>query len=558
MKIPVIQKPAINQRSRDTGARPIQVRANANAFMAEGAALAQLGSTIQQEAMSWGQIQKNIIESEESAAAKSAFQTEVDAARTAVQAFNDPVKAEAEFRRLVQPQLKRITSGGYKSADGAVLSFTTGGSRRKFNATAAALMSSELATVRQVARQRQASSHIANTLGRVDKSVKEIAQMPNGTMRDLRIQMEIVQEFKNLENVGHYTGEQRHAATKRETQRVARLQVEKLLTGADTPEKARQVFNDINSNKYDGLSATAVQDLSERSINLEEALERTRNRDADKATRDGIKEAEKNQKLKYFELFKRVKVEDDDPSGTKELTPEEVEKFYGEQGISKTHRELLIQQIENKGSPIAEDKELVSDIQNKMRQAKTKEELEGLIDELFKSPKIKYETKRDLENYGIGKLSGTDEAKRETLFRNQLTQIAKPDSIIDKMLPGSTRKAESILLRYDAEILDGAKPLDAFQNAIDDLSEGRKANLSSLPRPRFGLEGRKLQDYTAQDVADTIERTKNKLKDKASSLAIELIYLETLERYVGAMTPDERKKQAERIKELTKQAEDKL
>ena len=177
MQIPVIQKPAINSRSRDSGARVLNVQANPNAFMAEGEALSQAGKRGQQQAQNWGQIAVKISANKENSAAQGALKSEIDKARLAVQAYDDPVKAEAEFKRMVAPQLRRMTSNGYKTADGSVLSFSTGTSRRAFDSAASALMTAELATVRQVARQRQASSAVADTLGAVDEAVKNIATM---------------------------------------------------------------------------------------------------------------------------------------------------------------------------------------------------------------------------------------------------------------------------------------------------------------------------------------------------------------------------------------------
>jgi len=149
MRIPVIQKPAINARSRDTGARPMNVQANAAPFMAEGQAVSELGQQISRTALQWGNIQKQIITDEENSKAGTALQTEINNARVAVQGYDDPVKAENEFRRLVQPQLSRITSGGFKTRDGEVLSFTTGSSRRAFERTARALVTDGVATDRQ-------------------------------------------------------------------------------------------------------------------------------------------------------------------------------------------------------------------------------------------------------------------------------------------------------------------------------------------------------------------------------------------------------------------------
>ena len=159
MQIPVIQKPAINSRSRDSGARALNVQANPNAFMAEGEAFAQAGRQIQQVAQDWGQIAVKISANKENSAAQGALKSEIEKARTAVQAYDDPVKAEAEFKRLVAPQLKRMTSNAYKTADGGVLSFSTGTSRRAFDTAASTLMASGLTTVRQVSRERQASSY---------------------------------------------------------------------------------------------------------------------------------------------------------------------------------------------------------------------------------------------------------------------------------------------------------------------------------------------------------------------------------------------------------------
>ena len=196
-----------------------------------------------------------------------------------MQGYDDPVKAENEFRRLVQPQLSRITSGGFKTRGGEVLSFTTGSSRRAFEKTARALVTDGVTTVRQLARKRQASTHIARTRTRITEKVKSISTMPSGPMRDMAIDLGIRMPLQHLEDIGYLTAEQRRTELQKNIQGLARLQVEKLLTGAATPNGARQIFDDINSNKYPDLSVTARQDLSERAQRLEQTLETKSNRE---------------------------------------------------------------------------------------------------------------------------------------------------------------------------------------------------------------------------------------------------------------------------------------
>jgi hypothetical protein len=546
MRIPVIQKSAINARSRDSGARPMNVQANAAPFMAQGQAISELGQQISRSAQAFGDIQKQIITDEENAAAQTALQGEINKARTAVQGFNDPVKAEAEFQRLVKPKLKSITSGGYKTSDGSVLSFTTGSSRRAFNRTASALITDGVATVRQVSRKRQVATHISRTQTGITDAVKDIASMPPGVLRDIAIDLRIKRPLQNLENIGYLNAEQRRKEELKNIQGLARLQVEKVLAGAATPENARQIFKDINAGKYSDLSATAAQDLSERSQRLEQTLEIKSNRDRDRQRKLDRQAREDNQRKKYFEFYNRVTIDEAErAAGKTELKAEEVEEAYGNSLIDEKHRTRLISAIESKGVPIVEPKALVSQYTVDIRDAETKKDMDKILDNVWGDRSLEIDTKKTLQAFAEQELSKTPQVKQEKLFRNVLANLAKPNSIIDKLLPGSRQKAEAILASYDAEIIDNGDPLDAFQRAVDSLSEGKKASLTALPKPRFGLPDKPLKAYTAEDVRTVRQVTKKRLKGKTSSLALELIYLETLEKYI-----EDPKTEADRTKAL--------
>jgi hypothetical protein len=554
MQIPVIQKPAINSRSRDSGARVLNVQANPNAFMAEGEALSQAGKRGQQQAQNWAQIAVKISANKENTAAQGALKSEIEKARLAVQAYDDPVKAEAEFKRMVAPQLRRMTSNGYKTADGSVLSFSTGTSRRAFDSAASALMTAELATVRQVARQRQASSAVADTLGAVDEAVKDIATMREGPDRDVQISLRVNYPLEQLEEIGHFTAEQRFKETRRHVQRISRLQVEQLMTGLENPEQARDLFDKINKGEIGkDLSATARQDLSERALSLEGRLERQANQVYDRNKKINKEIRETRQKNNYHSMRQRVRV-DEGSEQTTPLTVQEVDAAYADNGIDEKMHKLLLTAISNKGEPQANNKGKARIFMSELRNADGRTAIKEVLDSVFNSADLDTQTIERLNNFGLSQIARTPEVKREKLFRKMLDTMAKPNSILEKMLPGSSQHAEAILSMYDAEVLDGEKPLDAFQKAVDSLSANRKANLKSVPKPRFALE-KKLELYTQEDVATVRERTIKGLKGKASTLALELIYLETLERYVEDMTPEQRKEQQKEIDKLTKEAE---
>jgi hypothetical protein len=557
MQIPIIQKPAINARSRDSGARPLSVQVNPAPFMAEGEALAQSGRVVQGESQAWGKIQKQILTEKENTSAQSALKTATDKARVAVQGFDDPVKAEAEFKRLVAPTLKRITSGGYKLPNGEILSFSTGTSRRTFNAAASSIMSAEAATVRQLARERMASSHIANTNGRISEAVKNISAMPNGILREAAIELQIKAPLQQLERLGHLTAEQRYKETQRNVHSLARLQVEKLLTGASTSNQARQIFNDIGAGVYSDLSVTARQDLSERSQRLELSLERTSNAQYDRDQRLKKTQRETNQRHQYFTFYQRVKIDGNEKAdGQRALSAEEVEKAYSKFQITEKQKNTLLDAIANKDAPLVEPGNVVSNYTTALRNALGKQEINDTLDRIFRDPRLKLDTKIRLQNYAVGEIAGTPEVKRGKLFYKTLENMSKPNSIIEKLLPGSEQKAQAILGMYNAEVLDGVKPIEAFQRAIDSLSEGRKANLNSMPKPRFALPDKPLKAYTSDDVRNVMQETKTKLKGKTSTLALELIYLETLERYVESDDPAIKKEREETIKRLMEAAKE--
>ncbi len=555
MQIPVIQKPAINSRSRDSGARAINVQANPNAFMAEGEALAQSGRQTQQVAQNWGQIAVKISANKENSAAQGALKSEIEKARTAVQAYDDPVKAEAEFKRLVAPQLKRMTSNAYKTADGGVLSFSTGTSRRAFDNAASTLMTSGLTTVRQVSRQRQASSAVADTLGAVDQATKDVAGMPDGLSRNMEIYLQIKKPLQDLEEIGYYTAEQRFKETRRNVQRIDLLHVEKKMTGLEKPEDARELFDQINNGEIGkNLSATSRQDLSERALRLEGRLEQQANQDYDRDKKTNEDAVETRQKNSYHSMRQRVRV-GEDAKETNPLTVQEVDAAYADNGIDEKMHKLLLTAISNRGEPQANNKGKAREFMKELRNADGRAAIKVVLDNVFNSPDLDTQTIERLNNFGISQTARTPEVKREKLFRKMLDTMAKPNSILEKMLPGSSQHADAILSMYDAEVLDGEKPLDAFQKAVDSLSANRKANLKSVPKPRFALD-KKLELYTAEDVVEVRQRTIKGLKGKASTLALELIYLETLERYVEDMTPADRNKQKAEIEKLTKEAEE--
>ena len=253
---------------------------------------------------------------------------------------------------------------------------------------------------------------------------------------------------------------------------------------------------------------------------------------------------EDNQRAKYFEFYNRVTIDKEEAArGLTELKAEEVEQAYGNSLIDEKHRSRLISAIENKGVPIAEPKSLVSQYTIDIRNAETKKVMDTVLDNVWGDRSLDIGTKKTLQAFAEQRLSKTPQVKQEKLFREVLKNLAKPNSIIDKLLPGSRQKAEAILASYDAEIIDGGDALEAFQRAVDSLSEGKKASLTALPKPRFGLPNKSLQAYTAEDVREVRKSQKKTEGSKTSSLALELIYLETLEKYIeDPKTEADRKK----------------
>ena len=289
--------------------------------------------------------------------------------------------------------------------------------------------------------------------------------------------------------------------------------------------------------------------MSERAQRLQDSLRRKSNAEVDREAKLLKRKRTERHGTTFRELFVRVN-DKDNP-----LSFSEVEKNFGDDNIGVKQREALRKAIEDKDSPLIENKAEGSKALDDVRKAQTRDDVQKLVDKAFARDDLAIETKMQIYNFEQRRLSKTPDARREILFRDTLEALAKPNSILDKLMPGSGAKAAAVVQRYNAAVADGDPPLEAFQTAVDALSDGRKATLSSLPKPMFGIEGRDLKDYTPDDVAATIAETKKQLKGKTSTLAIELVYLETLETYVNAMTPDERKEQQKRIDELKKQIE---
>ena len=317
------------------------------------------------------------------------------------------------------------------------------------------------------------------------------------------------------------------------------------MTGLVKPEQARDLFDRINKGEVGkDLSATARQDLSERALSLEARLERQANQNYDRNIKINKDILEARHRNNYHSMWQRVRV--DEGSEEIALTVQEVGAAYADNRINDKMHERLLDAISQKGEPLANNKAKARDFMKELRNADGRAAIKGVLDKVFNSKDLDSQTIRDLNNFGLSQIARTPEVKREKLFRKMLDTMAKPNSILEKMLPGSSQHAEAILQMYDAEVLDNEKPLDAFQRAVDKLSENRKANLKAVPKPRFALD-KKLEVYTPEDVELVRRETIKKLKGKPSTLALELIYLETLERYVEDMTPDERRKQKEEI-----------
>ena len=371
----------------------------------------------------------------------------------------------------------------------------------------------------------------------------------------MEIYLQIKKPLQDLEEIGYYTAEQRFKETRRYVQRIDLLHVEKKMTGLQKPEDARDLFDQINKGEIGkNLSATARQDLSERALRLEGRLERQANQDYDQSKKINKDILEKRHKNNYHSMRQRVRV-DEGSEQTTPLTVQEVDAAYANNGIDEKMHKLLLTAISNKGEPQANNKAKARAFMSQLRNAEGRDEIKKTTDNIFGSQDLDTQTIVQLNNFALSQIARTPEVKREKLFRKTLDTMAKPNSILEKMLPGSSQHAEAILSMYDAEVLDGEKPLDAFQKAVDSLSANRKANLKSVPKPRFALD-KKLELYTAEDVVEVRQRTIKGLKGKASTLALELIYLETLERYVEDMTPAERDKQKTEIEKLTKEAEE--
>ncbi len=526
MKIPRIQEP---QQSfvAGSGARPLSARVNPGAMAAPGQALAQLGNTLQDITSTWLNTELTIRNQQEVAKAKSYMATKVDEATQAVKTIADPKKAEAEYTRLVKAAQNAVNKGGVEG-----LSFTTGSARRSWQSEASTLVSNGAKTVRTTARTLMAETAVANTYEALDQMAKDRANATSQSDQK-RIEGDMLFSVQMLQGMGQIDPKEAYNLQKKYLGKSDQLLVEKqLLAGEENknPGIIEEVYRSIqNPNLYSNLTAEARQNLSERALDLRDSLERKIQADEVRRNIDKDREIKRRQASTFGTFYSQiVDFQQDKTKPEPSLTQIKQQLRLG--NLTDNQYEKLIDAFANRNQPTFVDPEIVKGIRERIRDANGPEALKVIEDDVFNDIRLDIETQDKLKVLINEARERTPKFIQSKQYAEVLKKLGVGEGILDRLLPGAKERFAVINAQYEADIIDGRDPTEAFNSAIDAIRASKDVNIRAIVRPRVGAAKNKpVEEWTKEDVSEALEAAKTTYTGKIMSYTLEVLNLRALE-----------------------------
>ena len=275
--------------------------------------------------------------------------------------------------------------------------------------------------------------------------------------------------------------------------------------------------------KEKGVIQRHVRTAQEKRLNI-----------AEKEERHFVARLKRNQAKAYAGFMKRIIAGRRDAKGANPPTKTQLLDAVETLSISSKDFELLEKALDDT-DPIQDDPDVVKGFLSKIRGAKNKVELEAVItsaeNSIGKNGTISFETFEKIEGRARAAMDNTPLQKRIKIYGNALKRTLGATDFLDKILPGVKDRAAAVELDFEARVLDGVDPAEAFEDALESFRTRGKISLNSIPRPKFGPD-KPLNQWTLEEVESARFDTKTHFSGKANTLATQLLILSSLSSYL--------------------------
>lgn len=560
----IIPKTFISQtlRTADTGARPLTVQADANAVAAPGRATAAFGEAGVNAGVKWMANEIKIRRATDVTTTETAYKSAMFEHENVASAMNDPEKAKvyiAEKSQIEQQRLKKIT-GRFDSV-----------TKRRIGTVYATEDSLITSRVRNEARKRMVSEHIASSLNSIEQIKNELATAseagqiilsekvlgkPADPLKGTSATTGIID---NLVDLGYLNAEQGQKAAQKFKQDVDENAVDQRIlevTQVGDPGQADKLSVDLaDPANFSNLSASRRTALQEQVLKLSDRLARRSIATIDKQTARDEADAKKAQVT--LELSFHALIADHRKDSKKPLPDEnKILEAFVEGRITEAGYKRVIDGIENIDKPIINDRGFVTKAYTDIFEAETQLALDNVLKETqkkFIEGKIDKQILQDIEIRIDGRKNNTEESKQIQNFSKVLNAYLKAEGILDGLVPGSSERASIVIDQFNSDIRDNTPVLKAFENAFDSIN--KLDSIDKLVKPRYGPK-KDLKFWTLEDVEQSAFETRQAYSGKASILASQMAQLILLRKYIKGkpekpptpLTPEELKAKEEKEK----------
>ena len=192
--------------------------------------------------------------------------------------------------------------------------------------------------------------------------------------------------------------------------------------------------------------------------------------------------------------------------------------------------------------PPSDDGAFVVKMIKEISAAESKEDLDEIIGralaEVNPTGKLTLATYHNFVSMAVAAEAKTPMERNKKSYRAALISILGEKGLF-AIFGGEEARSATVLLQFETSLQEGVDPEVAFQNAVNTFSDIVIVDLNKFPRPLLG-PSKPLEEYTLDDVTETIERTQEKFEGRAGTLVIQMRLLRALEAFLikkGAAPP---------------------
>jgi hypothetical protein len=478
MKIPTYQRQS--QMPTKTGGGMLSSQASPSLMGLPGAAMSQLGDTIQNEGLRWLKTEVEQERATELAHNSNQFesviqQTQENVHQQSVQSYVDEGYATATSRRqLIQSELLKSATRQSQSIGNSTV-------RRQFMSAARKRIAGVMPGISQTLRAKHADYGTMMLDDSYDNDVKQVARTPSDSKQRGALVADV---FARIEKQAQLSGLKVSAVAKRKRKFLSDVDAANINSAVYhdnmTAASVKKVLVDIRKGKYPHLTAKKTSALQ---VKLQGLAGTLASAERNKAYTEGQrhdkelkKKRDTNYRAKYNQitdlLAKAAKGEDVDVSSLRatiattnanEMEPQKRDQLLRRiDGTDEVRNPGLVNQFKNDIRDVFDDRDL--------------EVIEQDVEKAYSHLLIGGKAYGEL----IDKIAATKEktpaAKRTTVYRKRLSAALNPKPGIFSPGRGSDQNLpeQQALEFFDEQIRQGARPQEAYLLSVQEYSTNLK------------------------------------------------------------------------------------